>query len=496
MDTFCQGFDEAHLPPGIPPNQSYHAYLFGRKDGIPKTPAWAASITGVPAEIIVQLARDYATAKPACLLPGLGPQRTGNGEQTVRTLAMLTCLTGNVGIPGGGAAGTGAVRAHFHQGYPVPANPYPGMIPSFLWTRAVEHGIDMSPEADGLQGVKRLSSNIKMLINFAGNTLVNQHSDINNTIRILKDTSMCEFILCSDVFMTPSARFADILLPASSFFEDENIAPPWDFGDYLLFNNKVADPVFESRSEYAFLEALAQRLGLWEAWSGGYTTYSQWLEAIYNSCREKEPELPEYAVFKCEGGYHYKPGKSYIAYQEQIQDFAHHPFATPSGKIELFSEPLYTLGRHDEIPPIPGYVPCPEGPEDPLKAMYPLQLIGWHTKRRTHSIHDHNPKLRNIDPQQLWMHPVDAKARNIQQGDLTEVWNSRGRLRIPVHITFRIMQGVVALSQGAWYSPNAEGIDIAGSINILTSQRPTPLARGNPQHTNLVEVRKCPVEQA
>ncbi|MDR2536484.1 MAG: molybdopterin-dependent oxidoreductase [Treponema sp.] len=493
MDAFCLGFDEAHIPQDIPQNQSYQAYLFGWQDGIPKTPVWAEGITGVSAGVIADIARRYATAKPACLLPGLGPQRTGSGEQTVRTLAMLTCLTGNVGIPGGGAAGIGSVPGPAFQGYPIPINPYPGKIPSFLWTRAVEHAREMTPEADGLQGVPRLEENIKMICNLAGNTLVNQHSDINKTIRLLKDTSKCEFILCSDVFMTSSAQFGDILLPASSFFEDENIAPPWDFGNYLLFNNRVIDPVFGSRFEYAFIEALARRLGLWELWSSGYTEYPQWLESIYAGCGHAEPELPDYETFKRAGGYHFKPRKPYIAYEDQIRNFEGHPFPTPSGKIEIFSQQLYTAGRPDEVPPIPGYRPCPEGPEDPLSATYPLQLIGWHTKRRTHSIHDKNPKLAKIDPQRLWIHPEDAKHRGLQDGDLAEVWNNRGKIRIPVHITPRIISGTAALAQGAWYSPDDSGIDTAGSLNVLTSQVPTPFARGNPQHTNLVEVKKMEI---
>ncbi|MDR3170444.1 MAG: molybdopterin-dependent oxidoreductase [Treponema sp.] len=496
MDRFCQGFDEAHLPPEIQKNQSYEAYLFGKKDGIPKTPAWAEPITGVSAAVITGLAREYAKAKPACLMPGLGLQRTGNGEQAVRTIAALTCLTGNVGIPGGGAAGTGWVPGPARPVYAVGTNPYPGAIPSFLWTRAVSHALDMTRTKDGLQGVEKLDTNIKMILNLAGNTLVNQHSDINRTIHLLKETTQCEFILGSDVFMTPSARFADVLLPASSFFEEDNIAPPWDFADYLLHNNRVIEPLFDCRFEYEFLAALARKLNLFEPWSEGYATYGEHVAGLYRSARTLEPELPEYEAFKAAGGYHYRDRKPFIAYQAQIEDFTHHPFATPSGKIEIFSKPLYDLGRHDVIPPIPGYVPCPEGPEDPLKAQYPLQLIGWHTKRRTHSIHDNNRWLESIEPQCLWMHPVDAEARGLAEGGLIEVFNTRGTIRFPVHITTRITPGVVAMAQGAWYTPESvaagdtkDAVCIRGSINVLTSQRPTPLARGNPQHTNLVEVR-------
>ena len=90
----------------------------------------------------------------------------------------------------------------------------------------------------------------------------------------------------------------------------------------------------------------------------------------------------------------------------------------------------------------------------------------------------------------LWMHPEDAKKRNLQEGELVEVWNDRGKIRIPVKVSEQMMQGVVALSQGAWYKPDKNGVDVGGSINVLTSLNRTPYAKGNPQHTNLVEVKK------
>ena len=142
------------------------------------------------------------------------------------------------------------------------------------------------------------------------------------------------------------------------------------------------------------------------------------------------------------------------------------------------------------MPAIPRYVPPVEGPQDPLAEKYPLQLTGWHTKRRCHSIHDNNQAMHRLDPQTLWMNPADAAARNLKDGDLAEVFNDRGRIRMPVRVTDRIMPGVTAISQGAWYRPDKNGIDTAGSINVLTSQHPTPYARGNGQHTNLVEVTR------
>jgi anaerobic dimethyl sulfoxide reductase subunit A len=491
MDTYCLGFDEAHMPEGFPSNESYHAWLFGKKDGIPKTPEWAEEITGIPAETIRRLARTYALTKPACLLQGNGPQRTACGEQTVRAIAALTAMTGNIGRKGGSAGGTGG-RAPFpyQLGYPIPKSPYSGIIPSFQWTRAIEQGTAMNPEEDGLQGVEKLDSNIKLVFNFAGNTLINQHSDINNTIRILKDTKKCEFILASDVLMTPSARFADILLPGASSLEQENMSQPWGGGSYLLYNAKLIEPVFGSRFEYAFLEGIARGLGLHEAWTEGRSGPGEWLTWIYGAFRRELPELPEFGEFKNKGGYSFKNPRTLIAYEDQIRDPVGHPFKTPSGKIEIFSPRLYNLNRRHEVPGIPSYVPPPEGPQDPLRGKYPLQLIGYHTKRRTHSTHDSNRWLEAVDPQRLWIHPADAENRGLKDGDEADIFNDRGRVRIPVFVTPRVIRGVVALSQGAWYTPDREGTDRRGCINVLTSVRPTPLARGNPQHTNLVEVMK------
>jgi len=488
MDTYCLGFDENHMPKDVAANQSYQSYLFGFQDGIKKTPEWAASITGVPAYAIIKLARTYAASKPACILPGLGNQRTGNGEQTVRAMAMLACLTGNVGIPGGGAAGLGFIKEHALPFFPVENNPYPGSIPCFLWTKAVETPGDMTERGDGLKGVEKLDSGIKMIINAASNTLINQHSDINNTIRIIKDESKCEFILCTDVFMTPSAKFADLLLPAASFLEEDSIVFPWVYGHYLLFCNKTVEPLFESRNEYSFIYMLAQKLGLLEKWSGGYTDHTEWLKNIYSDLRKKELQLPEYEEFKQCGGYAYKNTKPYIAYEMQIREPANHKFKTPSGKIEIFSKSIYDMGNPSEIPAIPKYTPCHEGPEDPLTKKYPLQLVGWHSKRRIHTIHDNNKKLDKIEPQAVWMHPSDAEQRGINNNDSVKVFNDRGSITIPVRVTERVIRGVVAIPQGAWFTPGEDGIDRHGSINVLTSTRPTPFAKGNPQHTNLVEV--------
>ena len=489
MDTFCQGFTRDTMPKGYEKAENYFDYLDGNYDGIPKTPEWGAAITGVDSSVIKDLAIRYADRKPAALIQGYGPQRNRNGEQTVRGGIALACLTGNVGISGGWACGSGCIVNPPTPEIPEIENPYPGKISVFTWTQAIEEGISMGKK-DGVKGMEHLDSNIKMIMNLAGNVLMNQHADLHRTEEILKDTSKCEFIVVSDLFMTASARYADIVLPGVSFLEMNNITDPWTAGDFIGCNRKVVEPLPGCRPEYEWLKEVADRLGLYDAFTEGHETSDEWLRDEYNRLREKESELPDYDAFQEAGIYRFQNRRPVIAFQEQREDFSNHPFATPSGKIEIFSPVLYDMEETELIPGIPKYVPAHEGPQDPLQREYPLQLIGYHTKRRCHTIHETNEAMETLDPQAVWMNPADAKERDIQNGDLVTVWNPRGTMRIKAKVTSDIMPGVAAISQGAWYTPDQKGVDTRGSINVLTSLEPSPLAKGNAQHTNLVQVKK------
>ena len=122
--------------------------------------------------------------------------------------------------------------------------------------------------------------------------------------------------------------------------------------------------------------------------------------------------------------------------------------------------------------------------------VYPLQAIGHHTLARVHSTHANNDWLQEAFPQRIFINPIDAAARDIHDGDLVRVWNDRGELVIPARVTPRILPGVVDIPQGAWWKPDANGVDHGGCINVLTSHRWTPLAFGSAQQTIMVEVEK------
>ncbi len=490
LHTYCSGYDHETMPKQYQKEESYEEYILGIRDQIPKTPEWAEKITGIPKEKIIELAHLYAESKPAAILQGCGPQRHANGEQTVRMITALSSLCGNVGISGGRCGAEDDTEKPVKAYFPNGEERYPGKIPCYLWTKAVREGTCMKPVKDGLLGVTKLDSNVKMLWCLGGNTLINQHGDINETRKILENESLCECIVCSDVFMTPSAMYADIILPAASCYEIDNITPAWQEGDFLLYNRKMTEPLFESRFEYEWIRRLAWMSGEGEDFDDGKETMEEWLKSLYRDMQITDSALISYEKLRENGIARYSERPPVIAFEQQRKDPDHHPFPTYSGKIDFFIPYIYHLYGEEEIAAIPKYVPCGEGIEELSEDENEFQLIGWHTKVRTHSCHDNNRILQKKEPEAVWMHPEDAKKLGITEGETIILENVRGRMKVPVKITSRIATRVLALSQGAWYDPDSEGTDQRGSINILTSLKPTPLAKGNPQHTNIVRVRK------
>ena len=227
--SHCVGFDQAQMPPGAEGAESYEDYILGRRDGQPKTPEWAQAITTVPAETIRRIAREYASIKPAVLYQGYGMQRRAYGEQVVRAGCVLAAISGNVGIKGGWASGLGLQAPDGGPAwnlFPTAENPLGVSVPVFLWSEAVRRGVEMGA-AEGVIGAERLETNIKLIYAVATNALVNQHADINRTAELLRDESLVEFIAVQDNFLTPTGRFADLLLPACTQFETWGVEDGW-----------------------------------------------------------------------------------------------------------------------------------------------------------------------------------------------------------------------------------------------------------------------------
>ncbi len=499
LDKYCVGYDETTLPEGAPKNGHYKAHILGQgPDGIAKTPEWASAITGVPADRIIKLAREIGAAKPCYITQGWGPQRHANGEMSARAITMLALLTGNVGISGGNTGGREGSYAIPFVRFPTLTNPVKDTISFFLWTDAIMRGPEMTATKDGVRGVEKLKAPIKFLWNYAGNSLLNQHSDINRTHEILQDDTKCEMIVVIENHMTSSAKYADLLLPDVTTSEQADFCMDASAGNYnyVIFADQVIKPIGECRTLYDMCTQIAKRLGVEQKFTEGKSE-EDWLRQLYAQTREKDPDLPSFEDFRKMGIYKRKdPNGHFIAYKAFRDDPVANPLQTPSGKIEIYSERLakiaetWELQKDETIHPLPVYASTFDGWDNAKREQYPLQMIGFHCKTRTHSTYGNIDILKAAARQQMWINPLDAKPRGINNGDRVRIFNDRGETHIEAKVTPRIMPGVIALGEGAWYAPDGKKIDQAGSINVLTTQRPSPLAKGNPQHTNLVDVQK------
>ena len=464
LDRLVLGFDEAHLPPEAPAGSSYRSYLFGLTDGVAKTPEWAEPITGVPAATIRRLAREFATSKPAALHCGYAPGRTLYGEQFHRAAYALAAITGNVGISGGNSGCSGGAKGQsFFKKLPAGPNPANARVASPLLADLLDRGRSGGYPAD-----------VKMIYSACGD-LINQCPNVGKTVAALE---RLEFMVVHDHFITPTARYADIVLPATTFWERNDVHVPWSgSGHYAIFMKQAILPMGECRNDFDACADLAHRLGL-----DGYDprgSDTEWLRELLAGS-----EVNDFDRFREAGLARLPAPPDAVAFAEEVRDPERHPFSTPSGKIEIYSTTIardpdpYGLGP---IPPLPTWIAPGADPR------FPLALVTPKSRARTHSTHDNQEILSRADSRDVWMNPNDAAARGITDGQLVRVFNDRGATVLPVRVTDRIAAGVVSIKEGAWFTPDGSGVDTRGCANVLTADRASP-GGATTYNTNCVEI--------
>ena len=509
VNSYCVGYDDSTMPESAKgQNKSYKDYIMGTGyDMTPKTPEWAAPITLIPAERIVELAHKLGNAKCAFVSQGWGPQRHGNGESTCRAIAMLPLITGNIGRLG---TNTG-MRDGVTVGMANPFTTIPGGenatnigISCISLVDAVDHGRDFTATHDGVKGADALGTDIKFLF-LDGTNLANQRGDLRRTHEILKDESKCEFIVAQDMFMTFTTSYADIILPGITRNECDSVIALATSGESIgqLYIDGFLQPPFEARNNYDWCTDIARILGVEESYTEG-RTWKEWQQFQWESVlpyKEFMPDIAEMPTWEEIQETHL--WKAEINVTAKMMDYFADPEAapldTPSGKIEVYSERLAELDAtwefddHDVdfISPIPIYTPGFESYEE-LTDEYPLYLSGWHPRGRFHSTFDNLENLRQATRQQLFINPVDAEARGIANGDMVSVKNERGEVHVEARVTPRIIPGQVGMPEGAWAQIDfdGDGIDRGGNINVLCNSRPSPLAKHNGNNSCICQVTK------
>lgn len=478
LDKYTAGFDK------------FRDYVTGTEDGTPKTPAWAEKITGVPRATIERLAVEYATAKPAALIPGWGPARGAMGEQFSRAANTVIAMTANVGKEGSYAGGFMRAFHSRQMGMPRGAR------------NAVEQGTPprqnslyklrgaASPTSARIHSAKIYDAIIRgkaggypcdpKLAYIVASNFLNSSPNVNKGITAFKSL---EFIIIHEQRMTPTAKFADILLPVDTFMEREDVISPWLGSPYYLYMNKAINSMYESKSDRDICAELAPRLGIADYRDG--RTDEEWLKTITDSTGD----IPDFENFRRKGVVKLKIAEPFVAFREQIKDPIDHPFPTPSGKIEIYCQYLAQM-NNPRIPAIAKYLPTPEGYDDALSQKYPLQLLTTHHKPATHSTMEKIPWLDDVEPRRVWISPRDAEARGISAGDEVLIFNDRGKVLMQADVTERIMPGVVNIGQGGWFDIDEQGIDQGGCANTLTPSEHSPGGAWC-ANTVLVEVRKA-----
>jgi len=437
--------------------EELEAYVLGM-DGEARSPQWAEAICGIRAEEIIRFARAYATAKPAMLFPGYSIQRVFAGEESYRLTVALQIATGNFGVLGGSTGSMNSLLPSVKVGQlPVPKTPEIPEVPAVSWPDAV------------LQGrVGGYPTDIHAVYIMGSNRL-NQGSDIHKSMAALKKV---DFVVTHEIFMTPTSRWSDVIFPAATALEQEDIGIPWQ-GHYLLYKPQITHPLGEARSDYDALCDLASRMGFGQEFSADRSA-SEWIEHFID-----ESEIPDAAEFRHTGIYK-PPDPERTGLADFAADPVRFPLDTPSGKVEIASE---RYRKETGFPDIPTWQ------EPPQDERYPLRLITPKSPHRTHSQGSNIAEIRAKADHTLEMHPEDAAQRGISHGDAVRLFNDQGTSRVFVHLTDDLNPGVVCLLEGIWLDLDDQGIDQAGSANLFTSTDGTRPGIACIMHAMGVEVR-------
>lgn len=494
--------------------EKFADYLAGKGwDKVEKTPEWAADLTEIPADVIRRLAHQFVENR-TMLVSGWSCQRQHHGEQWPWAFVTLASMVGQVGLPGGG----------FCQNYHLysqgsPSSAAPALAPSMSGgTRKekkpwpAEKGAKVIPVArivDMLEspgkpyehnGAKHLYPDVKMTYWVGGNPF-HHHQDRN---RMRKAWKKFETVIVQDFQWTASARFADIVLPATTTTERDDIEMVGTISKraYVAMK-KVVEPVFEAKTDYEIFSLLAERLGVGQDFTQGKSEMDM-IRDVYAAAKKtadakKSVTLPDFDEFWDKGIIEFETpekNKRWVKYADFREDPIMNMLPTGTGKIEIYSKPIEKMG-YDDCPPHASWLEPMEwlGQKD---KPYPLHLNSNHPTHRMHS-QLNGTKVRQIyeiaGREPCMINSKDAAARGIKSGDVVRLFNGRGQCLAGAVVSDDIRPGVVQLQEGAWYDPmdinDANTLCKHGDANVLTRDvGSSRLAQATSAHTCLVEVEK------
>ena len=484
LARYCVGFDPLA------------DYILGRSDGIAKSPAWAAPITGIAEQRIASLARQLI-GKRSYLTCSFSIQRAHRGEQPYWMAIALAAILGQIGLPGGGFGfGHGSMNG---VGNPRPATPGPELpVPN----NPLALSIPVARIADMLlhpgteyrfDGATHLYPDIR-LVHWAGGNPFHHHQQLN---RFLSAWQRPETIVVNEIWWTPTARYADIVLPATTGLERNDIGGS-SRDRYVLAMHQAIRPLHQARNDFDIFSELTQRLGQEQAFTEGRDE-SAWIRHIYERCaaihRKLGMAFPEFDAFWSEGYVELPlPDTDFVLMEDFRLDPQAHPLQTASGRIELTSARIAAMSGID-IPPHPAWLAPAEWLGAQEAAQHPLHLITVQPADRLHSQLDmgalaQGNKIAGVE--RVTLNPADAAARGLTAGSKVKIHNDRGACFAGLALDDGVTPGVAVMATGAWWDPAADHTDRAGTANVLTLDIGTSqLTQGPNAMSCLVEIERA-----
>lgn len=418
------------------------------------TPEYVAEICGINPGDIKRLADLIGNTRPMTLIPGYGMQRFSNGGQTIRALLSLSILTGNIGIKGG-CWHYANLQSYVFDTVKEPESYYPGIeAPCF------RRKVSMAKLGEDILSLD--NPQVKFIWVERGNPLT-QNPD-TSTVR--KAFRKAEFRVVGEEFLTDTALEADIILPAKSMFEQSDLVGSY-WNPYVQLKQKVTEPAGEVKPETEIYYLLAKRLGFTDKdierniLLPGEEHSLEWLN-------KNLQQFPELSIDKL------KEGPILPASHEPIP-FADRVFPTPSRKIELLSEQAEKLWGVNKLP---DFVKIEKS------SSFPLLLMSPNSKNRIHSQFGNLRSIKQLEPEALlYVNPVDALWRNVQNDEYVTLFNEVGTSRVKVRLDYGIKEKCVLLTNGHWGSEGA-------SPNMFTKGKFTDMGFGTAFHDTWVDFKK------
>ena len=432
-------------------------------------PERVAAITGIAAEDIVRLAREYATTRPAAIRMNYGVQRSENGGTAVRAIAMLPCLIGSWKEVGGG------LQLSTSGAYPLRRERLerPDLMQAALGRPA--RTINMVEIGQAL--TELTDPPVKAVFVYNSNPVA-VAPDHNRVVEGFARKDL--FTVVHEQFFTDTTDYADIVLPATTFFEHKELQTAYGHY-YLQISQPAIAPLGECRSNYQLFSDLAQRMGFTE--DCFKETVDQAIDSVLDL---KHPWLAGIDRERLEREGHvrlnFREGDTEAQREEPFLPFASGGFPTPSGKAEFYSESLVAQGLDRVL----AFVPPAESRHSAQARAYPLELLARKADNFLNTTFTNQASLQQMEDRHLLeMTAADAESRGIGDGDRVRVFNARGEIELTARVNGSVPTGVVA-ARLDWAKLSPQG----RNINVLTSERLTDIGAGATFYSVLVEVER------